>query len=149
MGERTPQRGRRVADEPLFLLLYVPLGAWAIIGCRYPRYSPERTPNSGGLCGSCCYTHRTPDHARPEQDPQPAPRIAAHTLPLTCLTELQTNTHNPPKAESIALNGPWCLSLAAGDPERGPGAQVDHIAVAQRYGFAGRDFVAVDQGAVR
>src|SRR6202012_5131964 len=55
---------------------------------------------------------------------------------------------NIAKPESITPNGPWQLSLAAGDPERGPGAQVDHIAVAQRDGFAGRDFVAVDQRAV-
>jgi hypothetical protein len=41
------------------------------------------------------------------------------------------------------------IPLGRGDPERGPGAQVDHIAVAQGDGFARGDLIAVDQGAVR
>jgi hypothetical protein len=55
---------------------------------------------------------------------------------------------NITKSASITPNGPWRLSLAAGDRERGPGAQVDHIAVAQPDGFARRDLDAVDQRAV-
>src|SRR6516162_1420359 len=41
----------------------------------------------------------------------------------------------------------WYRS-AAGDGDHSPGAQVDAVTVAQRYGFAGRDVLAVDHDAI-